>query len=122
MSWPKKIAVFIVIVLVVNYYRNTNSSKPVPNWDKLVLAIYKAEGGKKTNHPYGVMNLPDNTSPREACLNTLKRRFKTWDGKGDFISYVARTYSPINAPNDPTGLNKHWIKNVNYFYNQKELK
>jgi hypothetical protein len=32
--------------------------------------------------------------------------------KGDFLESLARRYCPVGADNDPTGLNKHWLKNV----------
>lgn len=34
----------------------------------------------------------------------------------DFISYLAERYAPVNALNDPNGLNKYWERNVKRFY------
>jgi hypothetical protein len=74
--------------------------------EKLANAIYKAEGGEKTKHPYGILAKYKKTTPRQACINTIKSNLKRWNGKGDFILYLSRTYAPIGASNDPKGLNK----------------
>jgi hypothetical protein len=78
-------------------------------------AIYKAEGGAKTRHPYGILAHYKTTTPRQACLNTIAHARKDWDGEGDFIEFLQKRYCPIGAKNDPTGLNKNWLKNVRYF-------
>lgn len=86
------------------------------NIPKLADAIYLAEGGAKTFHPYGILAHYKHTTPRQACINTINSNLKRWDGNGDFITFLGKTYCPIGAANDPTGLNKNWIKNVRYFY------
>lgn len=92
--------------------------------DKLANAIYKAEGGAKTAHPYGILQKYKTTTPRQACINTINsnlRRFnKEVFSDYEFIKFMSKSYCPIGAENDPTGLNKNWVKNVWYFY-QKEL-
>jgi hypothetical protein len=77
-------------------------------------AIYSAEGGAKTSHPYGILAHYKHTTPRQACINTIIHARKDWNGKGDFILFLQKRYCPIGASNDPTGLNKNWLKNVNY--------
>ena len=89
-----------------------------PDFEKLADAIYKAEGGAKTNHPYGILAKYKTTTPRQACLNTIKHKYKDWINQGahgDFIEYLGSKYAPVGAANDPTGLNKNWVKNVKYF-------
>ena len=86
--------------------------------DRLADAIYQAEGGAKTKHPYGILKKYKVTTPRGACINTIKSNLKKWDGNGDFIVFLGKTYCPVGAANDPTGLNKNWVKNVTYFYNR----
>lgn len=81
--------------------------------------IYLAEGGAKTNHPYGILTRYHSTSPRQACLNTIVHARRDWDGTGDFIVFLGSRYCPVGAENDPTGLNKNWVKNVNYFLRSK---
>jgi hypothetical protein len=56
--------------------------------------------------------------PRQACINTINHALRDWDGKGDFIEFLGSRYCPIGAKNDPTGLNKNWVKNVTYYYNK----
>lgn len=85
--------------------------------NKLANAIYLAEGGDKTSHPYGILKHYKHTTPRQACINSIKHRLKDYNGKEEgFISYLAKFYAPIGASNDPTGLNHNWIKNVTYYY------
>jgi hypothetical protein len=86
------------------------------NIKKLATAIYWAEGGAKTNHPYGILTKYKTTSPRQACINTINHALKDWNGKGDFIVFLGSRYAPIGADNDPKGLNKNWVRNVRYFY------
>ncbi len=83
--------------------------------DQIVNAIYLAEGGSKTSHPYGILAHYRHTTPRQACFNTVRHARKDWNGKGDFILFLQKRYAPLNVANDPTGLNRNWYKNVMYF-------
>lgn len=83
--------------------------------NRLADSIYWAEGGAKTSHPYGILAHYKNTSPRQACLNTINTQHKRWvkaGRPGEFIDFMASAYAPVGASNDPTGLNKNWPKNV----------
>lgn len=89
--------------------------------NRLADAIYKAEGGASTNWPYGILKRYKHTTPRQACLNTIRSKHKAWvaqGSKGDFIAYLGSKYAPIGADNDPTGLNAHWVGNVSRFYRE----
>jgi hypothetical protein len=81
--------------------------------NQIADAIYKAENSK--SHPYGILAHYKHTTPRQACLNTIKHARKDWDGKGDFLVFLRDRYCPLNAKNDPTGLNVNWLNNVKYF-------
>lgn len=83
--------------------------------EQIADAIYLAEGGAKTSHPYGILAHYKHTTPRQACINTIIHAKKDWNGKGDFIAFLGSRYAPIGVANDPTGLNKFWIRNVRYF-------
>jgi len=85
--------------------------------DKIADAIYKAEGGAKTRHPYGVLSVKvrDAAEARRVCKNTISRVYRVWsDGKKaeTFVNTLADVYCPPSA--DPVG-NKNWKKNVNYY-------
>lgn len=97
-----------------------HAGNAIINQNRLADAIFHAEGGSKTKHPYGILKKYKTTTPRQACINTIKSNLKRWDGKGDFIEFLGKTYCPIGAKNDPTGLNKNWVKNVKYYYAKGE--
>lgn len=69
--------------------------------DSIANAIYQAEGGAKTKHPYGILAKYKTTTPRQACINTIKHARRDWDGKGDFIAFLGSRYCPVGAANDP---------------------
>jgi hypothetical protein len=82
--------------------------------ERLANAIYKAENSKA--HPYGILAHYKHTTPRQACINTIKHALRDWNGKGEFIAFLGSRYCPIGAANDPKGLNKNWVKNVRRIY------
>jgi hypothetical protein len=109
----------VCLVLSVVFYLQYSSvvlAGQVIDQTLLCDAIFWAEGGHKTRHPYGILAKYKTTTPRQACLNTIKTNLKKWNGQGDFIEFMSRSYCPIGAKNDPAGLNKHWVKNVKWFY------
>ena len=88
----------------------------------LADAIYKAEGGGSISHPYGILSHYQHTTPRQACLNTIAHAEKRWERAGrpsDFVEFLAATYCPVGAANDPSGLNRNWVKNVKHFMQVK---
>jgi hypothetical protein len=86
--------------------------------EQIANAIYKAEGGAKTRHPYGILTKYKHTTPKQACLNTIAHARRDFQG-GDFISFLGSRYCPVGALNDPRGLNKNWVRNVKYFLNKR---
>jgi hypothetical protein len=105
----------MLVIMMLLFISIANASEPI-NINALANAIYKAEGGAKTSHPYGILAHYKHTTPREACINTIKHALKDFDGKGDFIRFLQKRYCPIGASNDPKGLNKNWYANVTKFY------
>lgn len=80
---------------------------------KVADAIRLAENSQA--HPYGVLAHYRHTSPRQACLNTVRHAYRDWQAggsAGDFISFLGKRYAPIGANNDPMGLNRNWTRNV----------
>jgi len=88
-----------------------------PDYERLADAIYKAEGGARTRHPYGILAKYKHTTPRQACINTLRHKYRDWvaaGAKGDYLVYLASKYAPVNCPND-NGTNRFWLSNVRHF-------
>ena len=87
------------------------------NVGKLADAIYYAEGGSQTKHPYGIMVKYKHTTPRQACINSIKSAMKRAksDDPAKVIPEMGRVYCPVNCSND-NGTNKFWVKNVSYLY------
>jgi len=97
-------------------------AKELIDVERLADAIYISEGSERAVKPYGILRNyckkgdPDGQC-RKGCIQTINKRYRMWDGKGDFIDYLQRSYCPIGASNDPKGLNRNWSKNVkaNYY-------
>ena len=107
-----------ILLLVLGLYVNALAESIYTN-DQIADAIYFAEGGAHTSHPYGILAHYKHTTPRQACLNTIAHAKRDWNGNGDFICFLASRYCPVGAANDPTGLNKNWIKNVKHFLSRR---
>ncbi|MDK2897075.1 MAG: hypothetical protein PWP04_1195 [Candidatus Atribacteria bacterium] len=91
----------------------------------LLLAIREAERGRK-GLEFGIMIAKDTDLQIQTCytartvINNLERYLKQVDTPGEdgFIAFLGARYAPLEADNDPTGLNRHWVKNVTYWYYQ----
>ena len=84
----------------------------------IVAAIRHAENGR-AGREYGVLHpkaLGKSYRTQAGwCAATVQKHYDRWTKagkKGDFLESLARRYCPVGADNDPTGLNKHWLKNV----------
>jgi hypothetical protein len=86
--------------------------------EQIANAIYKAENSKA--HPYGILAHYKHTTPRTACLNTIRHARRDWNGQGDFISFLGHRYCPVGCNND-NGTNRYWIKNVKYFLERDNI-
>ena len=87
--------------------------------ERLADSIFLAEGGHKTRHPYGILTKYKTTTPRQACLNTIRNQAKRHKEHGcglDFLSCLAKRYCPVGAENDPMNLNVNWLNNVRRLY------
>jgi hypothetical protein len=89
-------------------------------FNKVVDAIYLAEGGSKAKVPYGILSVKVSSKEeaRKVCYNTVRNNWKRWENSGNpgtYLEFLASRYAPVGAKNDPTGLNRNWIKNVSYF-------
>lgn len=118
---PFIMAILAIIMLLAMSAVCFAKDAPIVNVERLANAIYIAEGGSKTKHPYGILAKYKHTTPRQACINTIKsalKRYNKQGAKGDFIAFLGKTYCPVGASNDPWGLNKNWVNNVTKLYNK----
>jgi len=91
----------------------------------VVYAIRRAENGR-AGREFGVLHpraIDTNLDTQAGwCAATV---YKEWvrqgrpSNMGTFIPLLGNRYCPVGADNDPTGLNRHWVKNVTKFYNQE---
>ena len=90
-------------------------------FNRVTEAIGRAENSVK--YPYGVKSINTHGNKalaRKYCLNSVRNNWKRWEvagNPGNFIDFMSRRYCPVNAPDDPNGLNVNWSKNVRYFLN-----
>ena len=111
----------ICVILLVGCSNAPKSS--TFNIEKLSQAIFWAEGGYRTAHPFGILKGCDAGEAGQCeylageILRIYLQRYRALPKKqGDFISYLARHWAPVNAENDPKGLNRNFERNVRYFY------
>jgi hypothetical protein len=80
--------------------------------DNIADAIFRTEGGTKTRHPYGILRKFQETTPRQACLNTVKHAMKDYHYDHcdrAFIYFLADRYCPTKS--DAVG-NVRWKANM----------
>jgi len=87
--------------------------------NKLCEAIYRSEGGDRTNYPYGIKSVSCETKDecRIKCIESVRNQFKLFTrhgGKGvkNFIREFARRYDS----GDSRAGQAIWIKNVTRIY------
>jgi hypothetical protein len=90
----------------------------------IVAAIRHAENGR-AGREYGILHpkaLGKSYRTQAGwCAATVQKHYDRWTkagGRGDFLESLARRYCPVGADNDPTGLNRHWLKNVRHWRNR----
>jgi hypothetical protein len=83
--------------------------------DKIVKAIYIAEGGAKTKYPFGIKSINTNGDYNKAkriCENTVSNNWDRWVKAGktnNYIDFLADRYCPPSC--DKQG-NLNWKKNI----------
>lgn len=88
--------------------------------NKLADAIFLSEGGYKAQYLYGIRSVhyKDEAEARHICLNTIRNQRKRHAKHNCGVEYLVclrNRYAPLQAKNDPKGLNSNWLKNVRYF-------
>lgn len=91
--------------------------------EQLASAIYLAEGGSYTSHPYGII-IPHKTLSKEqshsVCIRTINNNYRRWidtGSVGSFIDFLADVYCPI--ANDKIG-NERWKHNVKWLLEHRK--
>lgn len=89
-----------------------------PQLFPILLSIGRAENGG-SGKEFGILNDRADTYRKQAgwCAATIQKNFVRWQHRTDsddrnFIEFLGSRYCPVGAANDPTNLNKNWIKNV----------
>lgn len=94
-------------------------SPPTPDFDRLVQAIYYAEGGPKARKPFGILSVPcaDYRGCRQVCLNTVRNTWRRWlkaGQPGEYLTFLGNRYAPPSAH----PLNRYWVGNVRRLYDK----
>lgn len=108
-------AVFLIVVLLVSGCNEAMASEV--DAERYCKAIYIIEGGAKTKHPYGILAKYKTTTPKQACINTVKHKYRDWVAKGQqgaFTAYLGSKYCPIGSDTD-NGTCKNWVPNLEYY-------
>ena len=111
----KLLALLIWIMCLVS-----GSAWAEPDFNRLADAIYKAEG-TRSHYPYGILAHYRHTSPRKACLNTIRHQYRLWlqSGRSEpYLTFLGHAYAPLNCSNDPKDINRNWLANVRRLYDQ----
>ena len=118
------IFIFILIFLGFWFIKGHAHASFIPDTpqkvDLLANAIYHSEGGKRAK--YGIKSIPCKNlrECRRYCKNTIRNNVKRWNNAGrktDYLTFLRNKYAPSNVSNDPTNLNRHWLKNVRFYIN-----
>jgi len=113
------------ILLLVALLTISTTALAQPDFNEVVDAIYKTEGSEKAKKPFGILSVKCEgyDECRQICYNTVKNNWRRWENKthgaekyNDYLSFLASRYAPIGVKNDPTNLNKNWVRLVKYFY------
>lgn len=102
------------LLFILSISAASSFASECPYVERMADAIYQAEGGNKTEFPYGVKSIKVSSEKeaRRVTINSIRNNWKRWEkaGKpGNFVDFMADRWCPKSA--DPIG-NKNWKKNV----------
>lgn len=118
-NWPILLYIGAIVVLTVLcvmvmvgcvYADDTVEGYTTDQWAD---SIRHAEG----NSNYGILAHYKHTTYRQACINTVIHKHRTWvaEGRrGKFVHYLAGKYAPVGSDTD-VGTNRYWEGNVQYW-------
>ena len=119
-----KIVILLWITIFLFSCAVRAQTSPATYTDTQILwAIFYAEGGYKVKYLFGIRSVKykDFEDAKRICLKTIQNNRKRYVDYGykqysDFLSFLASRYAPTkNCDNDPKGLNKFWLRNVQYY-------
>ena len=107
----------LILVLFLCFISLAHAAEEYSN-ERIVNAIYLAEGGKKAISPFGILSVKCEgyDACRLICLNTIRNNRKRYADYGykqydTFLEFLWHRYAPPEAH----PLNKNWLRNVRYF-------
>jgi len=117
------ISMIFIVFEVGKAWPNTFVPDTPERVESLVMAIYKAEGGKGTRYPFGIKSVSCRgyEGCKRVCENTVRNNIKRWKksvaegDKRDYLTFLWHRYCPPNLH----ASNAHWKKNVLYFLGEK---
>ena len=88
-------------------------------FQRVVNAIYIIEGGEYASYPFGIRSVycGGYYDCRRIALKTVRNYWQKWVDAGmpsEFIEYLGKGWAPLDAENDPLGLNANWIPNLKW--------
>ena len=110
----------LILVLFLCFISLAHAAEEYSN-ERIVNAIYLAEGGKKAISPFGILSVKCEglDACRRICLNSIRNqriRHAKHNCGLTFLECLANRYAPTkNATNDPNKLNRFWLSNIRYF-------
>lgn len=107
----------IVLFLLISATAFATAPISTPEINRIVDAIYVIEGGQNAVRPFGIMSVKCEgySDCRQIAFNTVRNNHRRWidaGEPGDFLEYLRNKYAPIDAENDPRGMNKNWLPNL----------
>jgi len=108
------LAVCLVLgLMILIFWSKSGHTEEIPSVEVIASAIWQAEGGNRTSHPYGILSHYHHTTAHQACINTIRHRLRQWNRRGDFIVFLGETYSPPR-------INPNWVRLVKYFLSKEK--
>lgn len=128
------VALLLVLVFISGCQKDAFAGEFIPDTPEkvelLADAIFWAEGGYKTNFPYGIKSIKCEgyDECRKICKNTIKNNIKRYKtnalAEQSYLRFFQSRYCPTtgNLTASEEALNGYWLKNVKWFLdNPKEI-
>lgn len=129
--WKEYPLILAITDEYVEKYKSTVEKHKYINLYALMLAVRKQENGRE-GLEFGVIAAKDTDLEEQArwAVVTFLKNEERWERamregnwkpqyqnrELDYITYLGNRWAPVGASNDPAGLNKYWIPNVQRLY------